>query len=55
MRAVQLRELAIVVVIAGAGVLIVAAVVLGPTVASAHSGADLPRVVQVLQPAQQQP
>jgi hypothetical protein len=55
MQTVQLRELVIVVVVAGVGVLVVAAVVLGPTVASAHSGADLPRVVQVLEPAQQQP
>ena len=51
-----MRELGLVLAAAGAGVLVVAVVVLGPTIAAAQSHVDEPaRVVEVLQPADTQP
>jgi hypothetical protein len=46
-----MRELGLVLAAAGAGVLVVAVVVLGPTIASAQSSVEPARVVEVLQPA----
>jgi hypothetical protein len=40
---------------AGVGVLVVAVVVLGPTIAAAHSRVEPTRVVEVLQSADTQP
>jgi hypothetical protein len=51
-----MRELGLVLAAAGAGVLVVAVVVLGPTIAAAQSHVEEPtRVVEVLQPADTQP
>ena len=50
-----MRELALVVVVATTGVLIVAGVVFGPTARADEYRHDLPRVVKVLQSVQPSP
>jgi hypothetical protein len=53
MHSAQVREVAVVVVLAGVGVLVAAAVVLGPLAPA--GAAPLPQVVDVHQPVQAQP